>query len=278
MRASPLKNSHPSTPGVPWGWALAGALAGGLLCLLAVLPARWTAMGVAAATGQRMLLQEVRGSVWNGSAVLVLAGGADSRDARALPGRLHWRLRPRWQAAPGVRVEIQHPACGQNPVQLAWLALDAAFEMSGLDCQLPAQLLTGLGTPWNTLAFDGTVKLSSDFLHWPTQTDAGAVRGALEVQALSLSSRLSSLRPLGNYRLRISGQEAPAAPGLRLELATLQGALRLQGQGQRLVGRWRFQGQAQAESGQYPVLANILNLIGNRGGDIAWNALRPPAP
>lgn len=64
---------------------------------------------------------------------------------------------------------------------------------------------------------------------------------------------------------------------MQLELSTQQGALRLQGQGRQLVGRWRFQGQAQAESGQYPVLANILNLIGNRSGDIAWNVLRSPA-
>jgi len=75
--------------------------------------------------------------------------------------------------------------------------------------------------------------------------------------------------------LRFSGQQP--APGLRLALTTLQGALRRESQGQRLVGRWRFQGQAQAESGQYPVLANILNLIGNRSGDIAWNVLRTPA-
>lgn len=50
-----------------------------------------------------------------------------------------------------------------------------------------------------------------------------------------------------------------------------------QWQGPALVGHWRFQGQAQAEPGQYPVLANILNLFGNRGGDIAWNVLRAPA-
>ncbi len=275
MRASRLKNAGPGTSGVPWGWAVAGALAGGLLCLLAVLPARWVASAVSAATGQRIVLQDVRGSVWDGSAMLVLAGGAGSRDARALPGRLQWQLRPEWKTAPGMRVQLRHAACGPVPVRLSWQAIDHSFALSGLDCQLPAQLLAGLGTPWNTLGFEGAVKLSSDFLQWPARDDAGPVRGTLEVQALSLSSRLSTLRPLGNYRLRLSGQDA--APGLRLELATLQGALRLEGRGQRLVGRWRFQGQAQAEPGQYPVLANILNLIGNRGGDIAWNVLRSPA-
>ena len=38
------------------------------------------------ATGQRLLLADARGTVWNGSAVPVLTGGPDSRDAAALPG------------------------------------------------------------------------------------------------------------------------------------------------------------------------------------------------
>lgn len=269
------KSHRAATPRGLWAWAIAGALGGGLLCLLAALPARWAAAWVEMATSGRIALHAVRGSVWDGSAMLVLAGGPGSRDARALPGRLHWQLRPQWSEAPGMRLRLQHPACGQAPVQLSWRALDHAYALSGLDCQVPAQLLAGLGTPWNTLGLAGAVKLSSDFLQWPAQPDAGPVRGALEMQALSLSSRLSTLRPLGSYRLRLSAMDSAA--GLRLELATLQGALRLQGEGQRLVGRWRFHGQAQAESGQYPVLANILNLIGNRSGDIAWNVLRPPA-
>ncbi|WP_200843411.1 type II secretion system protein N [Pantoea sp. 18069] len=288
------KTSSPKAPGVPWGWAAAGAIIGGLLCLLAVLPARWAGALATRASGERVLLQDVRGSVWNGSAQLVLAGGAGSRDAKALPGRLSWQLRPRWNAAlpapdtnvpqgsgtnlraAGMNASLQHSSCEQSNVQLSWLPFNSVFQLSGLDCQLPAQMLAGLGTPWNTLGFDGSVKLSSSFLQWPLHADAGSLRGALELQALSLSSRLSTLRPLGSYRVRLSGQDA--APGLQLELATTEGALRLVGQGQQLAGRWRFQGQAQAEPGQYPVLANILNLIGNRGGDIAWHVLRPPAP
>ena len=52
----------------PWRWALAGALVGGLLCLLVFFPARWVVDAVALASGQRVLLQGARGSIWNGSA------------------------------------------------------------------------------------------------------------------------------------------------------------------------------------------------------------------
>lgn len=278
MRDRTARNSKPQTPGASWVWAVAGALVGGLLCLLAFVPARWAGHAVALASGQQVLLQDVRGSVWNGSAVLVLAGGSGSRDARALPGRLSWQVRPRWTAqldGLGVGARLQHASC-QQTAQLLWQLLPNRFELSGLECQLPAQILAGLGTPWNTLGLEGSAKFSSSLLQWPGRASAGPVRGALELQVLSLSSRLSTLRPLGDYRAVLRGPQAPSAPDLELELATLQGALQLRGQGQQRAGHWRFQGQAQAEPGQDAVLANILNLIGNRSGDIAWRVVRSP--
>ena len=70
-----------------WG-AVLGAIGG----LIAFAPAAWLASAVASATGDRLLLADARGTVWKGSAVVVLTGGAGSRDATALPGRLDWTL------------------------------------------------------------------------------------------------------------------------------------------------------------------------------------------
>ena len=74
-----------------WGWwgGAVGALAG----LVAFAPASWLAQGVAQATSGRLVLAGAEGTVWSGDAVAVLTGGPGSRDARALPGRLGWRLR-----------------------------------------------------------------------------------------------------------------------------------------------------------------------------------------
>ena len=69
-------------------WAAAGIVLGVLLALVAFAPAAWLAGSVASATGQRVLLADARGTVWNGSAVAVLTGGEGSRDASSLPGRL----------------------------------------------------------------------------------------------------------------------------------------------------------------------------------------------
>ena len=272
----------------PWRWALAGALVGGFLCLLVFFPARWVVDAVALASGQRVLLQGARGSIWNGSAVLVLAGGAGSRDAQALPGRLNWRLQMGWNTgAPnqgsqnrgwGIGALIDHVCCQKPGLQLVWRPFQQVFQLSGLEWQLPAQVLVGLGTPWNTLSLEGRMQLTSSFLQWSQNLEAASMRGSLEMKALSLSSRLSTLRPLGSYRLVLDAQGAQSGSGLGFELGTLQGALRLSGKGQQLAGHWRFQGRAQAEPGQDAALANILNLIGNRGGDIAWSIVRPQLP
>ena len=95
MAPSPFSRSSPrasnalrrrSAPGAayaPWGWALAGALLGGGGALLAALPAHWMAAGVERASGAQLQLAAARGSVWNGSAQLVLAGGSESQSATA---------------------------------------------------------------------------------------------------------------------------------------------------------------------------------------------------
>jgi len=75
-------------------WALWGAAAGLLLGALLFAPASWLASSLAQASGERLLLADARGSIWNGNAVLLLAGGPGSMDAAALPGRLRWRIRP----------------------------------------------------------------------------------------------------------------------------------------------------------------------------------------
>ena len=69
-----------------WSWAVVGAVMGGLMALLIHLPAQWLAQALLKATLGQVQLQEVQGSVWQGSGKLVLTGGEGSRDALALPG------------------------------------------------------------------------------------------------------------------------------------------------------------------------------------------------
>lgn len=245
---------------VPWSWAVAGSVLGLLVALAAFAPARWLASGVERATRGQVLLLDARGTLWDGSAQLVLTGGSGSTDAAALPGRVTWDLEPRWDGvAARVRAECCTPQAVPVRAKLRWggLALNVGDSIS----QWPAALTTGLGTPWNTLQFDGELRLSTQGLSVEWIRGRPAIAGRAELVALRMASRLSTLRPMGSYRITLQGG-APAT--LRLE--TLDGSLQLSGSGQWVGSRLRFKGEASAAPEREAALSNLLNIIGRRSG------------
>ncbi|MEO8248321.1 MAG: type II secretion system protein N [Burkholderiales bacterium] len=247
-------------PGAPWGWALLGALLGLLAAVIFFAPARWLAAGVKEVSQGHVLLEAPRGTVWDGSAQLVLAGGVDSRDATALPGRLEWTLRPTLSGASALLV---NRCCMTEPIRLnARLSTNGAqLALADGASQWPAGLLVGLGAPWNTLQPEGQLKLSTQsFL--ATLTDGRwAIDGLVRLEATDVSSRLSTLRPMGSYLVTLSGGPAPA-----LKLETLSGSLLLAGTGQFVGTRLKFEGTASATPDRIDALANLLNVIGRRDG------------
>jgi len=292
-------------------WATGGALLGAAAGAVLAAPANWLAGALAQASGQRLLLADARGSLWDGSAVLVLTGGAGSQDAAALQGRLAWSLRPGWQGlAPGLRLQARQDCCLNGALALSlwpsWngysVQLDNAAEAAGAAAasagntpsgdgaalgQWPAAWLAGLGAPFNTLALGGSLQLSSSGLRLQSAAGRLQLAGALQIDLLAVSSRVSPLPVLGSYRISLRGQPQPApalpaiaaAPGSQppapgnsgasLQLQTLSGALLLSGNGQWTGGALRFRGQAEAAAGQEAVLGNLLNIIGRRQGALS---------
>lgn len=248
-------------------WAGAGLLAGAAGALLLQAPARWLGAAVAGATQGHLLITDSRGSIWDGSGELVLTGGAGSRDASRLPGRAHWQLGWR-DGAPELRLQLDCCSGGVLPLRVEprWAGLRVALpERAEPLLRLPAGWLAGLGTPWNTLQLGGQLRLSSRGFALEQQGGRWQARGALELELGNLSSRLSTLAPLGSYRMSLQATgDGPA----RLQLSTLDGALLLQGEG--LVGGGtssRFTGEARAAAGSEAVLNNLLNIIGRRQGE-----------
>jgi general secretion pathway protein N len=245
---------------VPWPWAASGAALGVLVTLIAFAPARWLAAWVDRASGGQLLLAEARGTVWTGSAQLVLAGGAGSTDAAALPARVSWELGPRWD---GVAARLRAECCTPQPVDLR-----ARWRLAGLQVQVgdgasqwPAQVVAGLGTPWNTLQLDGEVQLVTQGLSVEWVAGRTAVAGRAELVALRVGSRLSTLRPMGSYRITLQGGTQAT---LRLE--TIEGSLQLSGSGQWVGRRLHFRGEASAAPDREAALGNLLNIIGRRSG------------
>jgi general secretion pathway protein N len=260
-RARPSSSAAVSAPLAPWRTAAVAACLGALGALIAFAPAAWLAQGVQSATGGHVLLADAQGSIWRGSAQLLLTGGSSSQDAASLPGRMDWTLRP---ALSGARMSLNMPCCAASPVQLALMPgwSQSGVEVSPAKLFLPAQWLAGLGAPWNTLDPQGQLALSNEALQ--VQWSAGRMRlqGQLTLDLQGMSSRLSTLSPLGDYRLLLSGGDVP-----NLNLQTLQGALQLKGSGQIVGSRIRFQGEASATPEQLDALSNVLNIIGRRQGN-----------
>jgi general secretion pathway protein N len=245
------------------GWAIVGAAAGLIAGLVAFAPAAWLAAGVRQATQGQLLLADARGTVWSGSAVAVLAGGRDSQDAMALPGRLEWTL---GLAGRSLVLRARQACClhGEPLLTLApgwsrWKLVLTPAAGSRVIGHWPAAWLAGLGTPWNTMQLDGELRLSSPGLEAEGAPGRWLLRGDVVLDLERMASRLSTLPVLGSYRLQLT--QTGAAPRL-----TLDGALRLSGQGEWLGGRLRFNGEATAAPGSEAALANLLNIIGRRQG------------
>ncbi len=241
-----------------WGWC--GALAGGLLALILFAPARWLAHVVHESTGQRIVLAEPRGTLWQGSARLLLTGGAGSQDMAALPGRVQWTLRP---GLTGLHLSLLAQCCTAEALQLHATPLLGGLRLALEDAQSqwPASVLAGLGTPWNTVQPSGQLRLQNRGLSAEWNTGRLQVAGSAVLEARDVSSRLSTLRPMGSYRLTLRG-----GPTVSLTLETLEGSLQLTGNGQWVGSRLRFSGAARAAPEREAALANFLNIIGKRSG------------
>jgi general secretion pathway protein N len=245
----------------PWGWAWAGALVGLVVATVAFAPARWLAAAVYQASGERVQLLDPRGSVWQGSAQLVLSGGEGSRDAMALPGQVGWRLATAWN---GVVAHVTADCCARQALQLratpaGWGGM--RLTLSNGQSQWPASLLVGLGTPWNTVQPQGQLVASTEDFYAEWIEGRLTLSGRVQLDAVRISSRLSTLQPMGSYRLTLQGG---ATPTLRLD--TLEGSLQLTGEGRWVGRRLRFEGIASAAPERVDALSNLLNIIGRRNG------------
>jgi general secretion pathway protein N len=268
--ASLMKPGHASssTPRA-WRWALGGLLLGLAGAVVYGAPARWLAQAVAQLSQERVLLQQPRGTVWSGSAQLVLSAGPGSQQAMALPERLNWSLHTQGWPVPALELTLALPCCTPTPLRLQAQAGWSGIRLQVLDhhSDWPASALAGLGMPWNTVQFQGRLQLDTRQLvmHWAERR--WQVQGQADLSLMDLSSRLSTLRPMGSYRLQLQGSTAQAP--MQVQLETLEGRLQLQGQGQWTGERWRFEGEASAAPEHEAALSNLLNVLGQRRGNKA---------
>lgn len=245
----------------PWLWAVLGCLLGWLLATSLFAPAAWLSSAVASLSDGHVVLNDAQGSVWQGSAQLVLSGGTGSRNATTLPGRIRWRLQP---ALPlGLQARLEADCCTTQAIALLITphlnGISAVVQPS--QSRWPATLLAGLGAPFNTIDLQATLKLNTQTLTISWLAQQFKLEGQAELDALDASTRLSTLHPMGSYRVSLQGGTTPT-----LHVQTLSGSLQLSGTGELTRNRWRFNGEARAEPNAEAALSNFLDIVGRRVG------------
>jgi len=250
--------------------AVAGVVVGLLVGLVLFAPAAWLAKAVASATNQRLVFADARGTIWNGSAVPILTGGADSRDASYLPGRLEWTLSPRLY---GVELAARQECCINGTLRLqirpGFGRIKATYAPpAGSGTVLgawPSAWLGGLGTPWNTLQLGGTARIASPGFSIEQVEGRWRLDGKLDLELEAVSSRLTTLDTLGSYRVTLTGGASQNSATM-LSLTTTDGPLQLIGSGTWGPAGVKFRGEARSAAVDEAALSNLLNIIGRRDG------------
>jgi len=246
--------------------AAAGGLLAALVTVAALAPAQWADHAVRTLSAGHVELAEASGTIWNGSATLVLAAGGPGDEIRAsLPDVLSWRLNP-WPLVSGtVDLTLHHPSALTAPLHVSAYA-DGRLQLGAATLRLPAAILTGLGAPWNTVRPGGLISVHTDGVEFAR----GQCRGSLSAEWEHASSALTPVSPIGHYRVQTSGDY----PGIRLQLQTISGPLELEGSGTIVEGpHLRFHGTARAQPTADPAtrtqLTGLISLLGRREGDAA---------
>jgi general secretion pathway protein N len=284
--------------------AIVGAGIGLVLGIVANLPASLLANGLAKATNDAFVLAEAEGTIWSGSAITVLTGGPNSRDASVLPTRLEWTLRPHWN---GVSVHLKQDCCLAHGADLsvrrtldAWRVDVISPDERGKPAAAPEKVtpggssadalalanstplgqwpmgwLEGRGFPWNSIHPGGVLTLNTHDLSFSLKGGHWSTLGSAQVEIRQASSRLSTLDSLGTYRVLIqpdpSTQIRPGDGATRalVWISTVDGALLIDGRG--LIGATgvRIRAEAHAAVGSEAALDSLLNLIGRRNGALS---------
>lgn len=245
-------------------WSVVGGLVGGLAVALIAWPAAWLAGYVSDWTQGRVQWVDVQGPWWRGSALLLLSAGQGTQPSTLLPSRLHWQIG--W-AGKELLLHISHPCCTPEPLTLRvrpqWSRVALTLDPITQPIQWPLNWLQGLGAPWNTLKLSGLLSVHSSGAQAQLSARGVVWSGQVTLTAQGVNSPLARVPELGAYRVQLRAKEAEP---MQLNLETLKGPLKLEGQGRIGPNGLKWRATAHAEPAQADSLQNLLNLIGSRQG------------
>lgn len=232
-----------------------------LLFLIIEMPASWFSWGLNRYTEGTVRLDPIAGSLWGGNGRLVIYY------PKTTPhdfGQAEWNINPFWLFAGRVQLSLQTKNQDRQIKTTLRIARNG-FMLKDTDIVVSASFIAQLYSPLSLISPQGKVRLITPELIFAPEK----IEGAAALEWLNAASSLSSVQPLGDYRLEITGAEKNA----NLKLTTLGGDLEFTGQGQ-----WQPKtGQVQINGSALPrnragELESLLNMIGtDQGGKRALN-------
>ena len=233
-----------------------------LLVALIQWPAAWLHGRIEQVTGGRWKVSGAEGTLWNGSATVLLAASSASDEYKAGNGRwrvvqnVRWKLawNELWRGRLGLETTLER---GRVLVTLG--ALDFALEQA--DLQLPAAVLGGLiEGPSGRYGWTGLLHVRSPAFRcsWHRQDCTG------DIELLWQDAAVTELPGpvLGSYRVRIVGEGASA----HFDLSTQEGRLQIAGRGTVGGGGLRFAGEASVTGDDSGPLEARVRSLGRPSG------------
>ncbi len=221
------------------------------ISLLVTAPASMLGAQLQSFSGGRLSLANARGTLWNGSGILLL----QHETQFVSMGNYAWNFAPAAALQGLLEFEVRQ---GENatPMRVRLAPFKQQVELAQWHTSLPAQVLAMLSPQLLPYRLTGEIKLSTDSLFLSPQ----GTQGQASVDWLQAGSALTEVYPLGDYRILLQGE----GQKLRLQLSTLSGKLVLSGQGNMEPGKGlSFNGTARAAPGEkLESLTELLRHIG----------------
>lgn len=226
-----------------------------LLFLIIEMPASWFAWGLNRYTQGTVRLDPIAGSLWSGNGRLVIYYPPTTPHDF---GQAEWSINPLWLFTGRVQLSLQ-TSDQDRQIKTTFNIANNSFILKDTDIVVPATLIARIYAPLSLISPQGKVRISTSELTVAPEN----MEGTATLEWLSAGSGLSSVQPLGDYRLDIIGVEKNA----KLKLTTLRGDLEFTGQGQWLpqTGQIQINGSAlpRARVGE---LESLLGMIGSDQG------------
>jgi general secretion pathway protein N len=226
-----------------------------IVFLVFTTPASFLAARARAAAPGQVEMSEAKGSLWSGSARARIAAPG----GHLIFDRIEWRFLP--ERLMGGRLAFDLKAAGHGLVGRGQLARGfTRWEVRDLTATGEVESLIPLAPLAATWRPEGTLAISTPAMEWDDKEARGTLRAEWKDAAVSLSQ----VRPLGSYRLDAQADGGPA----KLTIATMDGALRIAGQGTFTPpSKLTISGDARAEGAQARALDPLLDLMGPRRPD-----------